>query len=95
MIHFRVTMTGVLTYAVPLDSSLVLGSVFAAMEEHKARLNVQAWAISDTSLEEVFLHIVSVTSTEGAAPKQQMELTTTSAQPAIAWELPPGKLPLV
>ena len=75
-------INGMLTYAVPRDSSLVLGSVFQVMEEHKAKLQVQAWAISDTTLEEVFLQIVAATSTKGAAVKAQpMELPHVLAKP--------------
>jgi len=71
----RDRINGVSTYAVPRDSSLVLGSVFSAMEEHKVRLGVKAWALSDTSLEEVFLQIVAATSDGVAAQAKPMGST--------------------
>jgi len=50
------SLSGTRNYQVPKEC-VTLGEVFSAMETNKERLHITDWAITNTSLEEVFLRI--------------------------------------
>jgi ABC-type multidrug transport system ATPase subunit len=54
-------INGVLTYLVP-KGAVAMSAIFKGMEESKASLQIKDWGLSHTSLEEVFLQIVAVSS---------------------------------
>ena len=51
-------ITGSATYEFDDDGKGVVSKILDLMEEHKVKLGVEDWGISQTSLEEVFLNIV-------------------------------------
>merc|ERR1719409_525899 len=65
----RDSINGVVTFDVP-KANVVMSRLFEEMEGNKERLHIKDWGLSHTTLEEVFLKIVSDTnSTAGQAQK--------------------------
>ena len=56
----RDSINGVVTFDVP-KANVVMSKLFAQMESNKQELHIKDWGLSHTTLEEVFLKIVSDT----------------------------------
>ena len=69
----RDSINGVVTFDVP-KANVVMSRLFEQMEANKERLHIKDWGLSHTTLEEVFLKIVSDTAAGAGKGKDKAQV---------------------